>query len=291
MSTNKKEAIVINDVYKKFGKPGAPLWKRVLKIKLNRNGNGTHSSNGTKQETIAVNHVSFEVKEGEIFGVLGPNGSGKSTLIRLMATLLLPDEGQLQVFGFDVVRNPLDVQRLINRVSVEASFFKKLSPMENLMYGARLYGMPGGETKKKVVEILTRLGLEQRSIYAPMEEMSRGMQQKVAIARALLSKPKVLLLDEPTTGLDPRSKLEVQEVVRELRDEWDATILLTTHDMKEADVLCDRVAIMDKGSVVAMDTPAELKKLVPQKNGDEPTLEDVFLELTGRALKSDEVVA
>jgi ABC-2 type transport system ATP-binding protein len=291
MSTNGKEAIVINDVYKKFGKPGAPLWKRVLKITLNRNGNGTHSSNGTKRETVAVNHVSFKVKEGEIFGVLGPNGSGKSTLIRLMATLLLPDDGQLQVFGFDVVRNPLDVQRLINRVSVEASFFKKLSPMENLMYGARLYGMPGGETKKKVVEILTRLGLEQRSIYAPMEEMSRGMQQKVAIARALLSKPKVLLLDEPTTGLDPRSKLEVQEVVRELRDEWGATILLTTHDMKEADVLCDRVAIMDKGSVVAMDTPAELKKLVPQENGQEPTLEDVFLELTGRSLKSEEDVA
>jgi ABC-2 type transport system ATP-binding protein len=291
MSTNGKEAIVINDVYKKFGKPGAPLWKRVLKIKLNRNGNGTHSSNGTKRETVAVNHVSFEVKEGEIFGVLGPNGSGKSTLIRLMATLLLPDDGQLQVFGFDVVRNPLDVQRLINRVSVEASFFKKLSPMENLMYGARLYGMPGGETKKKVVEILTRLGLEQRSIYAPMEEMSRGMQQKVAIARALLSKPKVLLLDEPTTGLDPRSKLEVQDVVRELRDEWGATILLTTHDMKEADVLCDRVAIMDKGSIVAMDTPTGLKKLVPTENGDEPTLEDVFLELTGRALKPDEDVA
>jgi ABC-2 type transport system ATP-binding protein len=291
MSTNGKEAIVINDVYKKFGKAGAPLWKRVLKIKLNRNENGTHSSNGTKQETIAVNHVSFEVKQGEIFGVLGPNGSGKSTLIRLMATLLLPDDGQLQVFGFDVVRNPIDVQRLINRVSVEASFFKKLSPMENLMYGARLYGMPGGETKKKVVEILTRLGLEERSIYAPMEEMSRGMQQKVAIARALLSKPKVLLLDEPTTGLDPRSKLEVQDVVRELRDEWGATILLTTHDMKEADILCDRVAIMDKGSIVAMDTPAELKKLVPQENGDEPTLEDVFLELTGRALKSNEDVA
>jgi len=118
--------------------------------------------------------------------------------------------------------------------------------------------------------------------------MSRGMQQKVAIARALLSKPKVLLLDEPTTGLDPRSKLEVQEVVRELRDEWGATILLTTHDMKEADLLCDRVAIMDKGSVVAMDTPAGLKKLVPTENGDEPTLEDVFLALTGRKLKDEE---
>jgi ABC-2 type transport system ATP-binding protein len=287
MDTVNMDAIVVNDVYKKFGKPGAPLWKRVLKINKNRNGNDSKNGN-VKKEIIAVNHVSFEVKEGEIFGVLGPNGSGKSTLIRLMATLLLPDKGQLQVFGFDVVRSPLDVQRIINRVSVEASFFKKLSPMENLMYGARLYGMPGAETKKQVVEILTRLGLEERSIFAPMEEMSRGMQQKVAIARALLSKPKVLLLDEPTTGLDPRSKLEVQEVVRELRDEWGATILLTTHDMKEADVLCDRVAIMDKGSVVAMDTPDGLKKLVPQENGDEPTLEDVFLALTGRKLKDEE---
>jgi len=296
MST--QNAIVVHDVYKKFGKPGDPLWKRAFKLHKNghasangnsvsaKNGNG--HANGHKRETIAVNHVSFEVRQGEIFGVLGPNGSGKSTLIRLMATLLLPDDGQLQIFGYDVVRSPLEVQRIINRVSVEASFFKKLSPMENLMYGARLYGMPGGETKKQVVEILTRLGLEKHSIYAPMEEMSRGMQQKVAIARALLSKPKVLLLDEPTTGLDPRSKLEVQDVVRELRDEWGATILLTTHDMKEADILCDRVAIMDKGNVVAMDTPNELKKLVPQKNGTEPTLEDVFLELTGRALKSDE---
>jgi ABC-2 type transport system ATP-binding protein len=295
-----KEAIVVNDVYKKFGKPGAPLWKRVLKLHRNGNNASNGSANGTKngngqtngtngkREVIAVNHVTFSVKEGEIFGVLGPNGSGKSTLIRLMATLLLPDDGQLQIFGYDVVRSPLEVQRIINRVSVEASFFKKLSPMENLMYGARLYGMPGGETKKQVVEILTRLGLEERSIFAPMEEMSRGMQQKVAIARALLSKPKVLLLDEPTTGLDPRSKLEVQEVVRELRDEWGATILLTTHDMKEADILCDRVAIMDKGNMVAMDTPAELKKLVPQENGDEPTLEDVFLALTGRKLKDEE---
>lgn len=295
-----KEAIVVHDVYKKFGKPGVPLWKRVLKLHRNgnnasnRSANGTQNGNGQtngtngKREIVAVNRVTFSVKEGEIFGVLGPNGSGKSTLIRLMATLLLPDDGQLQVFGYDVVRSPLEVQRIINRVSVEASFFKKLSPMENLMYGARLYGMPGGETKKQVVEILTRLGLEERSIFAPMEEMSRGMQQKVAIARALLSKPKVLLLDEPTTGLDPRSKLEVQEVVRELRDEWSATILLTTHDMKEADILCDRVAIMDKGNVVAMDTPAELKKLVPQENGDEPTLEDVFLALTGRKLKDED---
>jgi len=275
------QAIIVNDVYKKFGKPGKPLWKRVIRPEKNANGKGA------KTEVVAVNKVSFKVKQGDIFGVLGPNGSGKSTLIRLMATLLLPDGGGIQVFGFDVVKQPLEVQRLINRVSVEASFFKKLSPMENLMYGARLYGLAGSETKKQVVEILTRLGLEDRSIYRPMEEMSRGMQQKVAIARALLSKPRVLLLDEPTTRLDPRSKREVQEVIEELRDEYGTTMLLTTHDMKEADVLCDHVAIMDKGNVVAMDTPENLKKLAPNNNGNETTLEDVFLELTGRKLKDE----
>ena len=187
-----------------------------------------------------------------------------------------------------MVAEPLKVQALINRVSVEASFFKKLSPMENLMYGARLYGMSGPETRKRVVEILTRLGLEKRSIYSPMEEMSRGMQQKVAIARALLTQPKVLLLDEPTTGLDPRSKREVQAVIEELRDKYGTTMLLTTHDMHEADVLCNRVAILDRGDVVALDTPANLKKLVPNDNGHETTLEDVFLALTGRKLKNDE---
>ena len=304
-----KQAIIVNDVYKKFGKPGDPLWKRVLKPKslsdTNGAGNGSNGTSGTdvrkgktngktsrngngKKEIVAVNKVSFDVQEGEIFGVLGPNGSGKSTLIRLMATLLLPDSGDLKIFGYDVVAEPLKVQALINRVSVEASFFKKLSPMENLMYGARLYGMSGSETRKRVVEILTRLGLEKRSIFSPMEEMSRGMQQKVAIARALLTKPKVLLLDEPTTGLDPRSKREVQAVIEELRDKHGTTMLLTTHDMHEADVLCNRVAILDRGDVVALDTPANLKKLVPNDNGHETTLEDVFLALTGRKLKNDE---
>ena len=149
-----------------------------------------NGANGAKKAVIvAVDHVSFEVETGEIFGVLGPNGSGKSTLIRLMSTLLLPDSGEISVFGHDVEREPMAVQRLINRVSVEASFFKKLSPMENLLYGARLYGLDGRETRKQVEEILNRLGLEERSIGNPMEQMSRGMQQKVAIARALLSHP------------------------------------------------------------------------------------------------------
>ena len=261
------------------------MWKRLSKL----NGKSKNAvlrktnTNGKNRVVVAVNHVSFTVMQGEIFGVLGPNGSGKSTLIRLLATLLLPDDGDIRVFGYDVVREPMLVQRLINRVSVEASFFKKLSPMENLVYGARLYGMSGAEIRRQVLEILTRLGLEERSIYKPMEEMSRGMQQKVAIARALLSSPRLLLLDEPTTGLDPRSKLEVQDVIRELRDDHGTTILLTTHDMLEAENLCDRVAIIDSGKIVALDTPRALKNNL-NGGGSEITLEDVFLELTGKNL-------
>jgi ABC-2 type transport system ATP-binding protein len=290
------EAIVVSNAYKHFGKPGQPVWQRVWKAGGSRTSAGpvngkadSAQANGSKPaKVVAVDNVSFSVHEGEIFGVLGPNGSGKSTLIRLLATLLLPDGGSIQVFGHDVAREPMKVQRLINRVSVEASFFKKLSPMENLIYGARLYGLEGKETRRKVLDILTRLGLEKRTIYQPMEEMSRGMQQKVAIARALLSQPRLLLLDEPTTGLDPRSKREVQAVVREMRDQQGTTILLTTHDMLEADSLCDRIAIVDSGRIVALDTPLALKGLIPT-NGHEPTLEDVFLELTGKKLVKEEL--
>jgi ABC-2 type transport system ATP-binding protein len=281
------DAIIVDKVYKKFGKPGQKNWwrSRLKAEPASENGNGKR---GKKRLVVAVDRISFNVKEGEIFGVLGPNGSGKSTLIRLMATLLLPDDGHISIFGHDPVKEPLVVQQLINRVSVEASFFKKLSPMENLVYGARLYGMSGKESREKADAILKRLGLEERSIYRPMEEMSRGMQQKVAIARALLSRPRILLLDEPTTGLDPVSKREVQAVVRELREQDGTTILLTTHDMIEAEILCERVAIMHKGEIVAMDTPKKLKKLAPKLNGKLPSLEDVFIHLTGEKLKDEQ---
>ncbi|MFQ5858256.1 MAG: ABC transporter ATP-binding protein [Anaerolineae bacterium] len=241
-----------------------------------------------KKSVVAVNDVSLTINRGEIFGVLGPNGSGKSTLVRLVATLLIPDAGEVRVFGLDVQEDEAQIKRLINRVSVDAAFFKKLSPMENLLYAARLYGLSGGEARKGIVEILTRLGIEEQSIGEPLEEMSRGMQQKVAIARAFLTAPMLLLLDEPTTGLDPRSKREVQAFVQEIRQTHDTTVLLTTHDMNEADQLCDRIAIIDSGKIVALDTPAGLKALV-SRNGSEPTLEDVFMELTGKQLIEEPV--
>lgn len=282
-------ALSVHDAYKVFGKEKKHYLSWPWRNGHSENGNGKNKphSNG-RGVTKAVDHLTFEVKRGEIFGVLGPNGGGKSTLIRLIATLLLPDEGTVTVFGHDVTKEPLIAQQMLNRVSVEASFFKKLSPMENLLYGARLYGVSGSEIREQVQSILKRLNIPEKNISRPMEEMSRGMQQKVAIARALLSTPMLLLLDEPTTGLDPRSKREVQSFVRELREKHNTTILLTTHDMVEAENLCDRIAIMDSGRIVALDTPANLKKLTTTGNGDgrnpEPTLEDVFLELTGKQL-------
>lgn len=284
MNRKTEIALSVRNAHKVFGKKKDLSWLSWL----NQARNGSERMNGKgkrrQAETVAVDHLSFDVRRGEIFGILGPNGGGKSTLIRLIATLLLPDEGDIQVFGQDVIQDPMAAQRLINRVSVEASFFKKLSPMENLHYGARLYGVSGSEIRRKVVEILDRLGIPDKNVNRPMEEMSRGMQQKVAIARALLSAPILLLLDEPTTGLDPRSKREVQAFVRELRDSHDTTIVLTTHDMVEAEGLCDRIAIMDSGRIVVLDTPDKLKADAPRSNGHQPTLEDVFLELTGKQL-------
>jgi len=239
--------------------------------------------NGKMPEVKALKDISFDVARGEIFGVLGPNGSGKSTLIRVLSTLIIPDTGQASVFGHDVTTEEMAVKRMINRVSVDAAFFKKLSPMENLMYGARLYGLTGKEARLRAREILERLGLRPSSLNQPMEDMSRGMQQKVAIARAFLTAPILLLLDEPTTGLDPRSKREVQRLVLELRDIHDTTILLTTHDMGEAEALCDRIAILDEGKIVALDTPTGLKARVA-RNGLEPSMEDVFMALTGKHL-------
>jgi len=228
----------------------------------------------------AVDAVSLSVWRGEIYGLLGANGSGKSTLIRLFSTLLTPDAGEVRVFGLDIDRDELAVKRLINRVSVEASFFKKLSAMENLVYAGRLYGVAPDVSKPKIVSILQRLGIEQRRITEPLEKLSRGMQQKVAIARAFLTAPMLLLLDEPTTGLDIRSKREVQTFVRDLRDEHDATILLTTHDLDEAARLADRIGILHQGRLVAEGTSAEL---AARHGGG--TLEDVFMTLTGRRLE------
>src|SRR6476659_2110571 len=200
--------------------------------------------------TVAVDNMNITVPRGEIFGLLGANGSGKSTLIRLVSTLLIPDGGEIRVFGRDVQHEERAVRRLINRVSVEASFFKKLSALENLMYAARLYDMPIGAARERAIYILGQLGMKEKRLYEPLENMSRGMQQKVAIARGLLTSPVLLLLDEPTTGLDPRSKQDVQRFILRMRREHETTVFLTTHDMDAADRLADRIGLLDRGELL-----------------------------------------
>jgi ABC-2 type transport system ATP-binding protein len=227
----------------------------------------------------AVDGVSLRVTRGEIYGLLGANGSGKSTLIRMFSTLLVPDAGDVRVFGHDVQDDELTVKRLINRVSVEASFFKKLSAMENLVYSARLYGVSPDDARRNATGILQRLGIASDRMNEPLEKLSRGMQQKVAIARAFLTAPMLLLLDEPTTGLDIRSKREVQAFVRDLRLEHDATIVLTTHDLDEAERLSDRIGIIHEGRLVAEGSAEELRARYGASG-----LEDVFMTATGKRL-------
>jgi ABC-2 type transport system ATP-binding protein len=237
---------------------------------------------GAKRVRVALDGVSFTMEKGETVAILGQNGSGKSTLVRLLSTLLLPDGGTATIFGHDVVSDERAVRRLVNRVSVEASFFKKMSSSENLGYASRFYGMTAKQTRNKIPEILERVGFPSDRRGEPMEALSRGMQQKVALARALLTSPVLLLLDEPTTGLDPRSKLEVQEFIREIRDTHDSTILLCTHDLDEAEALANRVGILDRGRLLALEPADDLKR----RYGAD-TLEEAFFAATGREFEAE----
>jgi ABC-2 type transport system ATP-binding protein len=240
-----------------------------------------------RKPVAAIVDVDLRLERGDIHGILGANGSGKSTLIRLISGLLTLDSGRVEVFGHDLERDEMAVKRLINRVSVDAAFFKKLSPMENLLFAARLYGLDGRTAKRDALAILTRLGIGEKRVGRPVEQMSRGMQQKVAIARALLTSPTLLLLDEPTTGLDPRSKLDVQAFIEEINKTHDATIVLTTHDLAEAERLCSRITVLNDGRIVAEGTSPELKAQTAERLAREATLEDVFMTYTGRSLDDD----
>jgi ABC-2 type transport system ATP-binding protein len=264
-------AIELQGVTKAFRRrereKGAPWWRRGWKDK------------------VALQELDLVIEVGGVTGILGPNGSGKSTLIRILGTLLTPDRGKAMVFGWDVVSEPLAVRRHVNRVSVEAAFFKELSPWENMLYAARLYGQSSG-TRKRVEDILSRLGLPLETLDQPMRQLSRGQQQKVAIARSFLTAPSLLLMDEPTTGLDPRSKKEVQSLLQMLRAEREVTVLLCTHDMDEAAALCDRVLMMDEGRVLADGTPDQLCRQ-HSRDGHVATLEEVFMDLTGKPFDAE----
>ncbi|MBU0666311.1 MAG: ABC transporter ATP-binding protein [Nanoarchaeota archaeon] len=222
-------------------------------------------SSRNKNIFYAVKNVSLHIKKQEIFGVLGPNGCGKSTIIRMISTLLIPDTGQIKVLGIDALKTPDKIKNLINRVSVEASFFKRLSARENLLYAARLYGIEDKIAIKKFTQILSELNFPKEKINEPMQKFSRGLQQKVSIARGFITNPKIILLDEPTTGLDPKSKIDVQKFLKKLHAKNDLTIVITSHDMNEIEKLCDRIAIMDNGKIIAMGTKDELTKIIMDK--------------------------
>jgi ABC-2 type transport system ATP-binding protein len=235
-----------------------------------------------RKRVAALDGVSFTMLKGETLAILGQNGSGKSTLVRLLSTLLLDDGGRVTIFGHDAATEHRAVRRLVNRVSVEASFFKKMSAIENLSYAARFYGMGPSQTRDRIPEILARVRFPKDRRTDSMENLSRGTQQKVALARALLTSPVLLLLDEPTTGLDPRSKLEVQEFIREIRTSHDATVLLCTHDLAEAETLAERIGILDNGKLIALASADELRR---RYNAE--TLEDAFFAATGKTIEDE----
>jgi ABC-2 type transport system ATP-binding protein len=272
----------VTDLSKSFGTKPSPIDKIKASL-FGKNGDD-------KKGVHAVQHVSFTVQRGEIYGIIGANGSGKSTLIRMISTLLWADEGRIAVFGLDSRHDELEVRKLINRVSPDPSFFRNMSALENLLFFGRVYGLTNQEVTRRADEILDALDLGGR-LREPMTHLSRGQQQKVAIARAFLTSPILMLLDEPTTGLDPASKRDVQQFILRVRREHDATILLTTHDMDEADKLCDRLSFLVGGAIAAEGTPLELRQRVANgKPLEDVSMETVFFEVTGKHIEEDEEV-
>jgi ABC-2 type transport system ATP-binding protein len=243
---------------------------------------------------IAVDNITFDMKKGEIFGLLGPNGAGKSTTIRMLSTLTRPTKGTATIGGFDVVKQDNEVRKLIGIVSEKMIMYNRLTAKENLWFFGTLFGMPKDELNKRIDELLELVQLTKWK-KAQVGTFSTGMKQKMNIIRALLNMPQVLFLDEPTLGLDPQSTVEIREFVRKLNQEYDTTILITTHMMGEADMLCDRIGIIDHGKIVALDTPTKLKSNIAGANTTILTLEIANLTPdlleTVRALKCVETVA
>lgn len=220
----------------------------------------------------AVDAISFDVRQGEIFGLLGPNGAGKSTLIRMLTTLLKPTSGHALVGGFDVTTSADDVRRAIGVIPQAMTTDLELSATENLLIFAKLYGVPRERRRPLIAELLEAVELS-RWANAPVKNLSGGMRRRVEIARGLVHEPRILFLDEPTTGLDPVSRTAVWEMLKRLKEGRDLTVLLTTHYMDEADKLCERIAIVDHGQLKALDSPLRLKAAIPGDNTVEVSFE------------------
>ncbi len=221
------------------------------------------TSNLTKRfgDFTAVDHISIEVKKGEIFGLLGPNGAGKSTAIRMLSTLSLPSEGTATVAGYDIVKEDSQVRKHVGLVSEKMIMYDELTARENLKLFGKLYDIPGDTLEKRVEKLLRFVRMEKWGDHR-IDTFSTGMKQRINVIRALVNQPDILFLDEPTLGLDPQSTSEVRELVRRINIENNTTMILTTHMMTEADLLCDRIGIMDHGKIVALDTSPNLKKSI-----------------------------
>jgi ABC-2 type transport system ATP-binding protein len=230
----------------------------------------------------AVDAVSFTVESGEVFGLLGPNGAGKSTLIRMLTTLMVPTSGTARIDGHDVAREPNAVRRVIGVIPQAMTSDLDLSAVENLRIFAKLYSIPRERYEPMIEELLAAVDLLPWRD-KPLKMFSGGMRRRLEIARGLVHQPNIFFLDEPTTGLDPVSRVAVWDMLARLKRERDLTILVTTHYMDEADKLCDRIAIVDHGKLVALDSPARLKASVPGKPN--ATLDDVFVHYTGSELR------
>ncbi len=227
------------------------------------NGNIIEVKNLTKTfgKFTAVDDISFEVKKGEIFGLLGPNGAGKSTTLRMLSTLSRPTKGTATIGGFDTVKNDMQVRNLIGIVSEKMIIYNRLTAKENLRFFGNLFNIPKDTLNKRIDDLLELVQLTKFKD-AQVGTFSTGMRQRMNVVRALLNMPQVLFLDEPTLGLDPQSSVEIREFVRKLNQEQGTTVIITTHMMLDADLLCDRIAIVDHGKIIALDTSTNLKKII-----------------------------
>jgi len=230
----------------------------------------------------AVDGVSFTIEKGEIFGLLGPNGAGKTTTIRILSTIIPADNGEVTIGGYDLKKNPDAVRGIIGICPQELALYADLSAFENLIFFGRMAGLSTKEAAQQAMANLELMGLADRGKKGKVDKFSGGMKRRVNLAISLMGHPELLFLDEPTVGIDPQSRNNIFETIQNLREKG-MTILYTTHYMEEADKLCRRVAIMDGGKIIAMDTPHALKSQIG--NPEHVTLEEVFLKLTGRSLR------
>lgn len=228
----------------------------------------------------AVDHISFNIETGTIFGLLGPNGAGKSTTIKMLTTLLPVSSGTARIFGYDINREPAQIRQIIGYVPQLLSADGELTAYENLLLSCKLYGLHHSYRDRRIGEVLEFMGLTLHANQL-VNQYSGGMIRRLEIAQALVHEPRVLFLDEPTVGLDPAARKTLWKHIQEWRKQFGTTILMTTHDMDEADTLCDIVAFMHLGRIVAMDTPNRLKA----KLGPKSSLDDVFILHTGSSIK------